>query len=192
MSRKFPIWIAAILIVSSILLGVGYVGIKKVQNLEAIVESIAKEFPDVEHISTSTLASLMEAEDENELLLIDCRNPEEFAISRIPGAVNLRDVEAVQGALENALVKMENPPEKIAIYCSVGYRSSKLARALDEAGIENAVNIRGSIFAWTNEDRPLETPDGEPAETVHPYNQFWGRLLNEGKQASLNPNSEIE
>ncbi|MEM7699789.1 MAG: hypothetical protein AAF236_15450, partial [Verrucomicrobiota bacterium] len=38
-------------------------------------------------------------------------------------------------------------------------------------------NLVGSIFAWANEDRPLETPTGEATDLVHPFNNFWGRLL---------------
>lgn len=187
MSRKFILWIAAILLVGGSLLGLGYCGIRKVQNLESIERTIAEEFRNIEHILPSKLALMLELEPEN-VIVIDCRNPEEYAISRIPGALNLQEVDAVTAALE----EREIPPETIAVYCSVGYRSSKLATALQKAGIENAVNLRGSIFAWANEDRPLETPKGEPVDVVHPYNQFFGRLMNEGKAANLKAPSSQE
>ena len=57
-----------------------------------------------------------------------------------------------------------------------------LLDALSRAGFENTVNVRGSIFAWANEDRPLEKPDGSKAEKVHPFNEFWGRLLEEDRR----------
>ena len=180
MSRKFPIWIAAIVLTASTLIGVSYCGLKKVQDLDSLAESIAEKFPDVEHIPTFTLAKLLQIEGDS-LLLVDCRNPEEYEVSHIPGAVNLQDPEAVAGAL----AARQDPPEKIAVYCAVGYRSAKLAEALEKAGVENVVNIRGSIFAWANEDRPLEKAESEPADKVHPFNEFWSRLLKEDKRATF-------
>ena len=39
-------------------------------------------------------------------------------------------------------------------------------------------NLKGSIFKWANEGRPL-VQDGKPTHQVHPYNKYWGRLLDQ-------------
>ncbi len=185
MPSRATIWLVSILLVGCVLIGASQCAYKKLaamSSLESKSAEIEKEFPDVDHISTGTLATLMEADGKGAvpLLLIDSRAPEEFAISKIPGAVNLQTAEEV----ENYLKQSASPaPDTVAVYCSVGYRSAVLVDELSKAGIKNAKNVRGSIFAWANEDRELVTPEGEPAEKVHPFNEFWGRLVKEERRA---------
>lgn len=89
-------------------------------------------------------------------------------------------------------------PVKLVCYCSVGYRSSKLATRLqtllhrqsDEmasplAGSNQSpaktdvqvFNLEGSLFQWANENRPLISETGERTRFVHPYSAVWGRLV---------------
>jgi rhodanese-related sulfurtransferase len=64
----------------------------------------------------------------------------------------------------------------IVVYCSAGYRSSRVSRWLGRQGFTNVRNLEGSLFAWANEGRPMVSETGA-AKEVHPYNEFWGRLL---------------
>ncbi len=43
-------------------------------------------------------------------------------------------------------------------------------------------NLKGSIFQWANEGRPV-VRDGEPVREVHPYDAVWGRLLDRDLRA---------
>jgi len=72
-------------------------------------------------------------------------------------------------------------------YCSVGYRSAKMAQRLRNAGYTNVQNLEGSIFEWANEHRPL-VRDGEPTKQVHPYSALRGHLLRDEVRAPLPPN----
>ncbi|MCB1088888.1 MAG: hypothetical protein KDM63_17765, partial [Verrucomicrobiae bacterium] len=169
----------------AILLGVGvlllvavnwvYDKLQMLKSLDTLEAEIVRDFPDVEHVTSAELALWQGSEPG--LLLIDCRKPEEYAVSRIPGAVNLRTAGEVSAYLEQNHLQ----PARIVSYCAVGWRSAKLTRALTREGIPNAVNLRGAIFHWANEDRPLEKPDGTPASTVHPVHEIWSGLLKEGK-----------
>ena len=47
---------------------------------------------------------------------------------------------------------------------------------LGRQGFTNVRHLDGSLFAWANEGRPMVS-DGRPVREVHPYNDFWGRLL---------------
>ncbi len=38
-------------------------------------------------------------------------------------------------------------------------------------------NLKGSIFAWANEGRPLVAGDGQSAKQVHPFDAFFWKLL---------------
>ena len=64
----------------------------------------------------------------------------------------------------------------IVVYCSVGYRSSAIARRLESLGYRNVLNLSGSIFQWVNENRSVYR-EGKPVTKVHPYQKFWQHLL---------------
>ena len=153
MTTKAYAIIGAIFVIGFALLGIGQCGYKELdsmRSLEKKAAKIRKEFPDVEHIESDTVAALLE-QKKDAVLLVDCRTPEEFKLSKIPGAVNLEDLDAVR----KHLADMTKKPTALVVYCSVGQRSAELAEDLKKAGIENAKNYVGSIFAWANEDRPL-------------------------------------
>ncbi len=175
-------WMIVIFGVSFVLLGIShftYGKLRWMRSLDSASEHIQKEFKGVDHISTDTLASLLDAHREK-VLLIDAREPDEYAVSRIPGAINLQE----PSAIARAIAALKEAPSSIITYCSIGYRSAELAEEIEEDGsIPIPVkNVLGSIFQWANEDRPLETPDGEPTTQVHPYNKTWGRLLEPAHQ----------
>jgi rhodanese-related sulfurtransferase len=106
------------------------------------------------------------------IFLIDARAKEEFQISHISGAKNIPyNAKELLNYLIN--IKPDNP---IVVYCSVGYRSSILARKLQTLGFKDVHNLEGSIFKWANEGRPL-VQGKTTVHKVHPYNAHWGSLL---------------
>ncbi|MEL6382448.1 MAG: rhodanese-like domain-containing protein [Cyanobacteria bacterium J06626_18] len=134
----------------------------------AVKRLIRQKFSTVEGISTGELAGWW-ASDLPPPILIDARQPEEYAVSHLPGAYHWPTLAAVQqsGVSRDAT---------IVVYCSVGYRSARLAQQLQAAGYAHVMNLAGSIFEWHNQGQPLVV-DGEPTQTVHPYNHTWGMLL---------------
>lgn len=143
-----------------------------------IILQIRSQFPAVRHIGTRELARRMEGGRTNRTVLLDVREPGEFAVSHIRGArraVNRKE----------ALAALSSTPKDtpIVAYCSVGYRSARLAMALHAAGYTNIVNLRGSIFQWANEGRPLYRGRKE-VKTVHPYDLVWGQLLERDLRAT--------
>jgi rhodanese-related sulfurtransferase len=136
-----------------------------------IQRTIRNRFPDVRRISAGELSAWTEDSRRVAPVLIDARKDEEFEVSHLPNARNARTVKAVR-----ALVLSESQP--IVVYCSMGYRSSSLARKLQKAGFTNVANLEGSVFGWANEGRPLHrgTESVNPTK-VHPYNGKWGKLL---------------
>ncbi len=133
-----------------------------------VKQFIRQKFPTVEEIATDQLARWL-ASDKSPPMLIDARKSAEYAVSHLPGAVHLPTLAAVQQAAVS-------PDAEIVVYCSVGYRSARLAQQLQDAGYAHVMNLEGSIFEWHNQGQPLIV-DGEPTRAVHPYNRTWGRLL---------------
>ena len=133
--------------------------------------AVRAKYGSVEHLSTSELARWIQTDSVPVPVLIDSREPEEFDVSHLRGAVVAPDLRAALEAI-SALGK-DHP---IVVYCSVGYRSGALAQGLQEKGWTNVFNLEGSIFKWANEGRPVFDGDTRVFR-VHPYNHTWGTLL---------------
>lgn len=133
---------------------------------EEINRLITRQYPTVAHIEVEHLHDALARGEKP--LLIDARAPEEFAVSHLPGAVNLTTPGEVRGAKD----------QEIVVYCSVGVRSAGLAEELRQAGFTRVRNLRGSIFAWANRGYPVWRGATE-VRAVHPYDRKWGRLLDE-------------
>ena len=132
--------------------------------------TIRDKFPEVRQVSTTQLSQWL-AQPEPPLLL-DARAPKEYAVSHLPYA---QPAENEKQALE----RLKDAPKdrRIVIYCSVGYRSSALARQLQQAGYANVSNLEGSIFEWANQGRPVYKAT-QRVNVVHPFDEKWGVYLN--------------
>lgn len=106
-----------------------------------------------------------------EVNFLDARTEEEFEISRIPGAVHIGfeepDFSILEGVDENRL---------LILYCSVGYRSERMAAQLAELGYPRVVNLYGGIFEWHNRGYSLQDEQGE-TRRIHGYKPLWGRWI---------------
>lgn len=130
-------------------------------------------FPNVPTMTTSELAAGQASPKAGGMLLLDARTPDEFNVSHLEGAIRAGD-------LPSALHAIAAQPGKstIVVYCSVGYRSARLASRLRERGIAQVYNLKGSIFQWANEGRALYR-GRQRVQQVHPYDEDWGQLLDE-------------
>ncbi len=147
------------------------------RSMPEVSELLQNRFPDVPSISTDALADLLAASQP--VLLLDNRAADEFDVSHLPGA---RHAATAESALR--VVAGLPADTRIVTYCSIGYRSAIVARALRDAGFRNTTNLDGSIFRWANEDRPL-VRDAGPARLVHPFDASWGALLSPALRAPL-------
>ncbi len=134
-----------------------------------LYQEIRQTFPTVQHISTDDLADWMGTD--RTPLMLDIREPEEFSVSQIEGAILATTTEDALAALGS--VPKDRP---IVVYCSVGYRSSAVAQELQDVGFTSVYNLEGSIFAWANEGRRVVRDESQVQE-VHPFNAKWGQLL---------------
>ncbi len=145
---------------------------------QAINAEISDNFSDVEHISIEQFLEQQEKNDD--VLIIDVREPEEYAVSHIPGAQNITEPEAI--------VKLALETEKaVVVYCSVGYRSAIMAKKLQALGVREVANLQGSIFAWANQSLPLVNQSGATCD-VHDFNDHWSRLLKDDVSIKRNSN----
>ena len=138
-----------------------------------IKNKIQVEYPTIEHISIEQLREKLSATSEQLPLLLDVREPDEYSVSQIHGAKLTPTIERAMAVLD----KQEKNRITI-LYCSVGYRSAFLAKQLQQHGYKHIYNLEGSIFEWANNGYPVYQGDKQ-VSVVHPYNFWWGRLLDE-------------
>jgi len=80
--------------------------------------------------------------------LIDVREPWEFALASVHGAVNIPLSELAQRLQEL------DPKAETVVMCKVGGRSSRAAAFLQTRGFERVLNLAGGIDAWTRDIDP--------------------------------------
>jgi len=149
----------------------------------AIKQAIRSEFPRVQNVSPNSLAAWLERPEAEQPLLLDTRTAAEYAVSHLPGARLVHPEEDFTD------LNLPNLNSQIVTYCSVGYRSAAIAERLQRAGYTHVMNLEGSIFQWANEGHPVYR-NGEAVQQVHPYNPFWGQLLDQAFHADTPPRSK--
>jgi len=84
------------------------------------------------------------------LLLVDCREPDEHVIARIPGAVLIP-----MATIPERLAMLEaHRSGRIIVHCHHGVRSLRVVRYLREHGFSSAQSMAGGIDAWSLEIDP--------------------------------------
>jgi len=113
--------------------------------------------------------------DTSHFHLLDARSYREFEVSHIPRATWV----GYEEFSIDRLAGIDNQAP-VAVYCSVGYRSERIAERLRQQGYSNVVNVYGGIFEWVNTKRPVVTNDGAETDEIHGYSKFWGLWLKRG------------
>lgn len=153
--------------------------------LETIDSQLQSSFPNIGHVTPAKLSQWRAAN--KDVLLIDVREEDEFAVSHLDGAIRISPKAT---ASEVAAIIGDAAGKDVIFYCSVGVRSSQLAdRAKDELqglGANDIYNLSGGIFAWHNQSRALISDAGD-TQMVHPYNGVWGKLVNRQDYVSYEP-----
>lgn len=110
------------------------------------------------------------------VVFVDSREKPEYEVSHIKGAlwVGYDDFDAS---------RMAKVPKDamVVVYCSVGYRSEKIAEKLRALGYTNVSNLYGGIFEWVNTGHAVFQGDN-PTKNVHAYDKDWGQWLTRGKK----------
>ncbi|MGF1494876.1 MAG: molybdopterin-synthase adenylyltransferase MoeB [Microcoleaceae cyanobacterium] len=111
-------------------------------------EAEEKRTMDIPEMSVQELDQLLKG-GTDDFVLIDVRNPHEYEIAQIPGAVLVPLPDIEQGKGVEKVKELVNGHRLIA-HCKMGGRSAKALGILKEAGIEGT-NVKGGIAAWSKE-----------------------------------------
>ncbi len=111
----------------------------------------AKQQMEISEMTVQELKQLLDS-GANDFVLLDVRNPHEYEIAKIPGAVlvPLPDIENGEGVTK---VKEMLNGHRLVVHCKSGMRSAKALGILKQAGIDGT-NVKGGILAWSKEIDP--------------------------------------
>jgi sulfur-carrier protein adenylyltransferase/sulfurtransferase len=101
--------------------------------------------------STITATELKDMLDRGEdIFLVDVREPNEYEIVSIPGAVLIPKGEFLSGAALERLPQNK----RIVLHCKSGVRSAEALAVVKDAGFSDAVHVGGGVLAWINQVDP--------------------------------------
>lgn len=119
-----------------------------------------KDFPEVTDITPKEAMQLLV--QKKRVVLVDVRTPEEQRVSMLPGAIS-RD---------EFLRHLDSYRDQVIIgYCTISYRSGKLAQELRREGI-TMLNLQGGLLAWLHEGGQVYSQGMETLK-VHVYGTKW-------------------
>jgi sodium/bile acid cotransporter 7 len=131
----------------------------KRDKIEAMYQSYKKDFPGVPDIQISDAMRLLQ---EGKALFIDVREEKEQQESMLPGAVTEKQF----------LKNPEKYRDRTLIgYCTISYRSGKLAEKLNAQGI-TLLNLKGGLLAWVHAGGKVYDQSGE-TKRIHVYGKKW-------------------
>ena len=119
---------------------------------EAFCGAISEEAAEAARDSTISVRQLEEMLDarkrgEKDFLLVDVREPNEYEINKIPGAVLIPKGEFLNGAALGEL-----PHDKpVVLHCKSGGRSAEVLAVLKGAGFSDAIHVGGGVAAWVTQ-----------------------------------------
>lgn len=84
-------------------------------------------------------------------VFLDCREPSEYNLGRIPGAVFIP-----RGQLETNVEQRIARDAKVVIYCATGNRSALAADTMQQMGYANVASMKGGWRDWMMTDGPVD------------------------------------
>ncbi|MHB1237860.1 MAG: rhodanese-like domain-containing protein [Gallionella sp.] len=103
-----------------------------------------------------------------EALLLDVREPAEFAVLHIPGAINVP-----RGILEQSCewdfdetlpLLAAGRGLDIVVICRSGYRSALVADVMQKMGYTGVVSLKTGVRGWNDFEQPLVDAAGKPVD----------------------------
>lgn len=104
--------------------------------------------PEISEIEVRGLANMKERG-----VLLDVREPDEYAHGHVPGALNLP-----QADLASRLGDLPRD-QSLFVICQGGYRSRRAAQFLRQSGFVDVASVKGGTQAWDEAGLPIEGDD---------------------------------
>lgn len=132
---------------------------EKRQRVAAMYADYREDFPGIKEIDAEAAIALL---SDPGVVFVDVRKPKEQAVSMIPGAITdtqfMDQLDQYRG-------------KRVIVYCTISYRSGKLAAKLQKKGI-SVTNLKGGLLGWVHAGGPL-AQQNQPVRKLHVYGRKW-------------------
>ncbi|WP_308633853.1 sulfurtransferase TusA family protein [Paenibacillus silvisoli] len=104
---------------------------------------------EIKYAHTMTTEELQtKLKSEESIMVVDVREPAEYAFHHVPGAISIPI-----GELENRMSSLD-PEKQIAVICRTGNRSDLACQLLEEKGFNKVFNVVTGMSGWSG---PVES-----------------------------------
>ena len=93
---------------------------------------------------------------ERDFVLVDVREPNEYEINRIPGAVLIPKGEFLNGTRCPSSPSCTAGSKQLVLHCKSGVRSAEALAVVKGAGYSDAVHVGGGVAAWVSQIDPSQ------------------------------------
>jgi rhodanese-related sulfurtransferase len=95
--------------------------------------------------------SMKMREEDPSIVFLDCREPNEWNLGRIPGALFI-----ARGNIESRVEATIPREKKIIIYCARGNRSALAAETMQQMGYEDVASMSQGFGGWVDAGGDVE------------------------------------
>ena len=101
-------------------------------------------------------------------VLLDVREPAEYAMLQIPGSINVP-----RGVLEQSCewdfdetvpLLAAGREQEIVVICRSGYRSALVADVMQQMGFSRVVSLKTGVRGWNDYEQPMEDGADNPVD----------------------------
>jgi rhodanese-related sulfurtransferase len=148
---------------------------------------IRQQLSDVKEIMPWDL--LVRMKENPDLLIVDVREPDEYAAMHISGSINVP-----RGILESACEwdHEETIPElvravhrEVVLVCRSGHRSVLAVHSMQLLGYEQVVSLRTGLRGWNDYEEPLENSSGQAVDPDTADDFFTAKLRPEQRRPKI-------
>lgn len=114
-----------------------------------VKEMVAKAKNSIKKVSAAEVKAMIDKKDK--VIILDVRDPQEFAAGHLPGAVNIS-----RGTLEFVVFnKIQDQNAQIIVYCKTAARSALATKTLNDLGYKNAALMDAAFEDWIKAGYPV-------------------------------------
>ncbi|MGB9628084.1 MAG: rhodanese-like domain-containing protein [Thermodesulfobacteriota bacterium] len=150
MMKRITVWMVALGFVLSMVSMTLAEQAKPAGPPQIVKDMVAKAKAAIKSVSAEEVKAAIDKKEK--AVILDVRDPGEFAAGHLPGAINVS-----RGTLEWGIwSKVPDQGTKIYVYCKTAGRSALATKTLNDLGYKNAVLMDAQFEDWIKKGYPVE------------------------------------